>query len=151
MTALKLREQIPYLLAAARHRLDDALQRALRAEGLALESWRVLCVLAEDQGQSMTTLAETVLVEAATLTKIIDRMVSDTLVYRVPDPQDRRRVLICATSRGLTLQRSLADVSAQQSAEVEARLGHDGAAALRLALEDLLDETQPKLQRMAAR
>ena len=35
-----------------------------------------------------------------TLTKMIDRMVSDTLVYRVQDPNDRRKVLMFISDRG---------------------------------------------------
>ena len=47
-------------------------------------------------------------------------MMADNLVYRLPDPADRRRVLIHMTERGLQLQRRLAE---RIEGEVEEMLG----------------------------
>jgi hypothetical protein len=38
-----------------------------------------------------------------TLTKIIDRMVSEALVYRIPDPEDRRKVRLAVSDKGRSL------------------------------------------------
>jgi hypothetical protein len=48
----------------------------------------------------MGELAELVLLNHPTLTKMIDRMVSDSLVYRVQDADDRRKVLMFSSDRG---------------------------------------------------
>ena len=45
-------------------------------------------------------LAEKLVINNPTLTKMIDRMVNDNFVYRVTAPKDRRIVLICATDLG---------------------------------------------------
>ena len=47
----------------------------------------------------MGELAEAVLLNHPTLTKMVDRMVSDALVYRVQDADDRRKVLMLFRSR----------------------------------------------------
>ncbi len=55
----------------------------------------------------MRDLANVVLVDAASLTKVIDRMVVEALVFRAPDPEDRRKVLICLASKGKALYERL--------------------------------------------
>ena len=75
----------------------------LKPVGLTLDIWIVLGVLATKPGQSMTNLADELSLNLPTVTKIIDRMVSDNLVYRKSHHRDRRRVLIFPTERGLEL------------------------------------------------
>jgi DNA-binding MarR family transcriptional regulator len=48
----------------------------------------------------MTEIAEFAMVQAPTLTKVVDRMVSANLVLRRVDDADRRRVLVFASDRG---------------------------------------------------
>lgn len=55
----------------------------------------------------MGELADAVLLNHPTLTKMIDRMVSDALVYRVQDPDDRRKVLMFSSDRGKILCKRL--------------------------------------------
>jgi DNA-binding MarR family transcriptional regulator len=73
-----------------------------------VEQWRALTLLADGNGHRMSELAEFVMVPAPSLTRLIDRMVSDNLVYRRVDPHDRRRVLVHLTRRGDALHRGLA-------------------------------------------
>ncbi len=49
----------------------------------------------------MGELAAAGLLSLPTATRIIDRMVSEALVYRAPDPEDRRRVLIFVSDKGV--------------------------------------------------
>ncbi len=53
----------------------------------------------------MSEIAEFALMPAPSLTRLIDRMVTDGLVYRTVDARDRRRVLVHLTARGRDLQR----------------------------------------------
>ena len=69
-------------------------------DGLNLEQWRTLDLLADGDGHSMTEIAGHVMVPAPTLTKIVDRLVESALVYRRPDERDRRRILVFLSDRG---------------------------------------------------
>ena len=86
-------EHLAYLLAQANREINRQLEMRLSKEGVPVEQWRILKVLSDGNGHSMGELADAVLLNHPTLTKMIDRMVSDTLVYRVQDPNDRRKVL----------------------------------------------------------
>src|SRR5438309_589161 len=89
-----------HLLSRAEHRAVRRLAAALDAEGCSVEQWRALGFLADGQGRTMTDLADYALLPGPTATKLIDRMVADGLVYRRPDPADRRKVLVYLTERG---------------------------------------------------
>jgi DNA-binding MarR family transcriptional regulator len=132
------------LLSRAEHLAARRLTAALEPEGCSLEQWRALAFLADGAGRTMTELAEYALLPAPTATKLIDRMVADSLVYRHPDPADRRRVLVYLTERGTELhQRAAAIVH-----EVAVSLGDDGTLAAQLAR--LGDALEPAAHRIPA-
>lgn len=131
-----------HLLSRAEHLAARRLSAALEPEGCSLEQWRALAFLADGIGRTMTELAEYALLPAPTATKLIDRMVADALVYRHPDPADRRRVLVYLTERGTLLHERTAAIVH----EVTASLGDDGTLATQLTR--LGDALEPKVHRI---
>lgn len=99
-----------HLLSLAEHRAVRHQTAVLEAEaaGCSIEQWRVLNLLADDAGHTMTEVADHALLPAPTATKLVDRLVNENLVYRHPDPADRRRVLVYAADRGRELHARLA-------------------------------------------
>ena len=132
------RYQLAYLVAALSRRLELEIEERLRPEGVAIEPFRVLGFLAENDGQPMGELAVRVLVDSPTLTKIIDRMVANALVYRAPDPTDRRRVLIFLSEKGRRLQKRLAALVAAPGSDLAEGLRDPDAAALQSLLTRLV-------------
>jgi DNA-binding MarR family transcriptional regulator len=90
----RMQDQLAYLIASLNRRLEEELAEQLRAEGIPIEQMRILTALTDGAGLPMGDLANIVLVEGPTLTKIVDRMVTSSLVYRSPDAKDRRRILM---------------------------------------------------------
>ncbi|MGF7236465.1 MAG: MarR family winged helix-turn-helix transcriptional regulator [Frankia sp.] len=88
------------LLTLVERNVALRLDEVLKAHGATVEEWRVLSLLADNAGHAMNEIAEFTMLPAPTLTKVIDRMVSATLVYRRADEIDRRRVLVFASDRG---------------------------------------------------
>lgn len=101
-------------------------------DGLNLEQWRTLDLLADGGGHSMTEIAEHVMVPAPTLTKIVDRLVDSTLVYRRADDRDRRRVMVLLSDRGRDLHHRLAPDVRRAEHELAATLGADAHHLLTL-------------------
>jgi DNA-binding MarR family transcriptional regulator len=118
--------------------LEDELQERLRPEGVPVEHLRVLEVLDHGGAVPMGELAARALVEPPTLTKIIDRMVSDALVFRSPDPNDRRRVLILLAPAGKALYKRLRHLSREQEERLMRQLPRDKAEELRNLLRELI-------------
>ena len=107
MTSARHDDGLAHLLSQAERRVTRRLSAALEGEGLTLAQWRVLSLLADGAGHTMTEAAEFAMLPAPSLTKVVDRMVSSNLVYRRPDLLDRRRVLIYSTARGRRLHQRL--------------------------------------------
>ncbi|MFT4275796.1 MAG: MarR family transcriptional regulator [Rhodopseudomonas sp.] len=132
-------EHLAYLLAQANREINRQLEARLRGEGVPVEQWRILKVLSDGKGHSMGELAEAVLLNHPTLTKIIDRMVSDSLVYRVQDPEDRRKVLMHSSDRGKALTQRLNALALSQEAHIAESYGDKATAELKRLLESLID------------
>jgi len=98
-----------------------------------------LKILYDGNGRSMSDLAEAVLVNHPTLTRIIDRMVSDGAVYRVQDRLDRRKVLMFLSDRGRALCRRLNELAMGQEAHIAANYGNKSTNELKRLLEGLID------------
>jgi DNA-binding MarR family transcriptional regulator len=97
------------VLSRAERRLSTRFSDVLAAEGSTLDEWRVLSLLVDRGGQSMSAIAAATSMAPPTLTKRIDVMVADGLVYRRVDDTDRRRVLVLLAPRGRTAHRRLAE------------------------------------------
>jgi DNA-binding MarR family transcriptional regulator len=133
------RNLLTYLLAQASREINRQLEARLRQEGVPIEQWRILKVLSDGNGHSMGDLAEVVLLNHPTLTKMIDRMVSDAMVYRAQDPDDRRKVLMYISDRGRELTRRLNSLAQSQETHIVANYGNRATADLKRLLETLID------------
>src|SRR5919107_3001859 len=100
-------QQLLHLLSHTQHRVTTQVAAALRKQRSSLEEWQVLSMLADGRGHSMSEIAEFALTPPPTMTKLIDRMVANNLVYRRVDPADRRRVLVFLAARGLAAHHRL--------------------------------------------
>lgn len=89
------------LLSRSANAVDRQLSAALSDSDLSLDQWRVLDALYESDGFTMSALAEAVGTSSATITRLVDRLVTRSLVYRTSDAADRRRVLVRLSQRGI--------------------------------------------------
>jgi DNA-binding MarR family transcriptional regulator len=104
-----------------------------------VEQWRVLRLLSDDVGHPMTDVAEYAMLPGPTVTRLVDRMVSDNLVYRRADDWDRRRVLVYLSEFGKEYSQKLSEVVDQHRLELAEAAGVD-AGKLAGTLSRLVDE-----------
>ncbi|WP_460070411.1 MarR family winged helix-turn-helix transcriptional regulator [Streptomyces sp. YKOK-I1] len=93
-------QELLYLLTRAERLAVRRVQAVLDEFDCSVEAWRVLDLLSDGQGHNMTALADHAFLPAPSLTKLMDQLVDQNLVYRRVDPADRRRVLAHLTPRG---------------------------------------------------
>jgi len=136
-----INDYLVYLLAQADRQVSRKLDVEFRAEGVPVEQWRILKLLAESNGRSMGDLAEAALFNHPTLTKIIDRMASSALVYRRADPADRRKVMIYVSDRGRAVNERLNRLANQHQAGIIESCGNREAEELKRLLEGLIQRT----------
>ena len=133
-------EHLAYLLAQANREINRQLDARFKKEGVPVEQWRILKVLSDGKGHSMGDLADAVLLNHPSLTKMVDRMVSDALVYRVQDPDDRRKVVMFISDRGKTLTQRLNSLALSQEAYIAENYGNKATADLKRLLESLIEK-----------
>ena len=129
------------LLADAAHAVVQGFADEMRRRGASLPVWRVLAALAVRPGETVGGLAEACLLQQPTMTKLLDRMVRDGLVARVPDARDRRVVRTALTPRGEAKAADLAAAAARYEAEVLAR--HPQAEGIKAVLRDIIAGSGP--------
>ena len=134
----RMTDQLAYLIASLNRQLEADLSERLRPGGVPIEQFRILEVLDAGEPCAMGEIAARALIETPTLTKIIDRMTAEGLVYRAPDPGDRRRVMVLTAPDGKALFKRLRGVSTAQEQRIVDTLASDKAAALKTLLRELL-------------
>lgn len=119
------------LLDRAATATRQSLEQVLLPHELTWDTWRVLQTLCVRGPQSMGPLGEATRTTAPTLTRIIDRLVARSLVYRNVDPADRRRLLVHASDRGRALQNELQEPMQKTESTTLAALSREEIEALR--------------------
>lgn len=134
----RVKDQLAYMIASLNRQLEGELEDRLRPGGVPIEQFRILEVLDASEPLAMGEIATQSLIEAPTLTKIIDKMVAEGLVYRAPDPNDRRRVLILTAAGGKALFKRLRGVSSAQEQRLVDMLQSEKAAELKTLLRSMM-------------
>ena len=120
-----------------------ALERHLKARGLTVAGWSAVAAVSGcDKAPSQRELARLLGVDGATLVSTIDRLATNGLVERQPDPHDRRIKLVTLTDKGRELA---AQVQLEAAALRRLTLQHFDAQHL-AAAATLLEELQQLLE-----
>ena len=109
-------EGLVEILDLADRAVDAVLTPVITKEGLTREAWRVLLLLYRGGGRSMGEIAEHAAVPNPTATRVVDRLVENSLAHRRTDADDRRRVLVHLADGGR-------EVVKRVSLELEEQIG----------------------------
>ncbi|AMC34997.1 MarR family winged helix-turn-helix transcriptional regulator [Janthinobacterium sp. B9-8] len=94
--SISLPNELTQLSRLYRSAVDQCAHRC----GLTLASAWPLVLIGRNKDIRHGVLAEMVGIEAASLIRVIDRLVADQLVLRTEDPLDRRAKILCLTEEG---------------------------------------------------
>lgn len=107
--ALSSNDHLIDLLVHARVRIEREIEIILQDEEhrLTFGHWCVLKQLNPFDGTPMGGLHRATSIDDSNLTKLVDNLVARGLAFRLADPKDRRKVLICSTEKGDALLKRL--------------------------------------------
>ncbi len=114
---------LSYALAAAHRKVNTSLTARLREHGIQIEAWRILETLESGQRLTMGELAEIALMNPPTLSKLVDRMVSDGLVHRQVAQNDHRQINVLPTALGRKRMMQIRKEIEEQDAAILDQLG----------------------------
>ena len=107
-------------LTRAARTLAADLDALLKPSGLAADHWLVLQALRDEDALTMTELADRTGTNSATLTRVVDKLISNALAYREIDGGDRRKIRVYLSTRGKSFHRKMAgNVAAYEQALIE--------------------------------
>lgn len=136
-SANRIQDYVSYALAAAHRRVNASLSSRLRKHGIQIEAWRILETLDAGQRLTMGQLADIVLMNPPTLTKLVDRMVSDGLVHRQVAQNDHRQINVLATELGRKRMMQIREEVEEQDSTIQSQLGESNARQLMQLLQEL--------------
>lgn len=128
------------LLNQAGHVISAEFHAVARETGVSVAEWRILACLVGGEPVPVGQLAQWVLAPQPTVTRQLDRMQRKGWVERSADPSDRRLTLALITPAGQALAAQLVQQARQHEQRVLAPFGKQRAAALKLALRELIDQ-----------
>ena len=128
------------LLTVTQRRLARGLAAVLAEDDATLDGYRLLCSLAGPGGRSMGELVAALHLPAPTLTRLVDGAVDAALAYRLPDPEDGRKVVVHLSERGRERLSRLEALVRAQEAALETSLGSDRVTDLVRALSRFTDD-----------
>ncbi|MCU0254362.1 MAG: MarR family transcriptional regulator [Acidobacteria bacterium] len=126
------------LLNQANREVLTEMRRMTSAGGLPVEFWRVLEVLADERGRSMSELAAEMGMQLPATSKLVDRMTEAALVQRSADPADQRRVILHVSDFGLQKVASLEREVRQHRDRIGRAFGPERQAQLTALLQDFI-------------
>lgn len=97
-------KSLSYVVNRLSRQLTAAMNEQLKRHGVAPGQFPVLMCLWEQDGLTQRELYERVKIEQATMSNTLKRMERDSLIYREPDPLDRRSMRIHLTGMAKKLE-----------------------------------------------
>jgi len=114
---------LPMALLRAREAVMARFRPILRAHGLSEQQWRVLRVLADEDGLEISALAERTLLLMPSLTRILKGMEEAALVAREGVAGDKRRRVMRLTDAGRERFAVIAPLSEGEYRGIEEAVG----------------------------
>lgn len=101
---LTLEDQLCYSLYATSMAINRIYKPLLDRLGITYPQYLVLSALWEEDGRTVGAIAERLSLESSTITPLVKRLETASLVTRARQADDERRVLVSLTDRGRALK-----------------------------------------------
>lgn len=105
--------------------------------GITRREWRILALLAQDEGLMSSQLAQRAQLDRARTSRAITSLVTKKLLLRAPRPGDRRQVALALTDAGRELHAAMLPLVIQINQELLGALASADVARLDTALDAL--------------
>jgi len=141
-----IRNVIELLNGVSRNLRDDSITSWITLN-LTMSQFKVLLLIAAQECTTTTQLAASLEVTPANITGMVDRLVSQGLVSRQENPDDRRALLLKATEEGKRFLAILREERMTQLSQVLEQMSGEGLSALEQGLAELTSLTKIHKQR----
>ena len=135
---LRLDAYLPYRLSVASNAVSGLIARAYQDRfGLTIPQWRLICVLAEDGGQTQRQLVARTVMDKVTVSRAAQGLLKRHLVARSDHHADGRSHVLALTAEGAGLHAEIAPLALAYEAALIAGLAPEEVALLKRLLARL--------------
>ena len=121
----RIEDCISFVVGKAAQQVTRRARELLAPFGIMPGQYAVLKVLADAEALSGAEIGKRMQLDSASVTGVLDRMESQGLAERRPDPKDRRAQLVAATAKARQLLPQLDKEMDRLNAEADAAMGGD--------------------------
>jgi DNA-binding MarR family transcriptional regulator len=122
-----LRQSFGYWVSRLARGMREAVDRDFARHGVNVAHWAILAACETEDGMRIVDLSRSIGVDAAGLTRLVDKLDQAGLVIRAADPVDKRAQRILLTDKGRALLPELKAISARHNAWWLEALGMEAA------------------------
>ena len=133
----KYEDCIVFLLAKAYQKAHANFKKRLIAYGLTPIQHLILEALWQEDGQSAGDIGKKLVLDAATLSGVLDRLVVGDWIKKKPDPDDKRIIRIYLTEKVRGLRTKLFEERNQANEEIMRNLSMEEKVLLKRLLRDV--------------
>ena len=135
---LRLDAFLPYQLSLASNAVSSAIARTYETLfGLRVPEWRLIAVLAEEDGVTQQALVARTEMDKMTISRAAQALVARGLVTRVPHGTDRRAHALALSEEGRALYAQIAPKALELEERLLSELGEREVAQLKRTLAKL--------------
>ena len=133
----KYEDCIVFLLAKAYQKAHANFKKRLIAYGLTPIQHLILEALWQEDGQSAGDIGKKLVLDAATLSGVLDRLAAGDWIKKEPDPVDKRIIRIYSTKKVKGLRLKLSEERIQANEEIMRNLSLEEKVLLKRLLRDI--------------
>lgn len=137
---LRLDDFLPFQLSVASNAVSSAVAKTYESLfGLRVPEWRLVAVLAEEEGLTQQALVARTEMDKMTVSRAAQALVTRGLVTRVPHGNDRRSHTLSLSDEGRALYAQIAPKALELETRLLEELGAREVAELKATLAKLKD------------
>lgn len=135
---LRLDDFLPYQLSVTSNAVSQVIARTYESLfGLRVPEWRLIAVLAEEEGLTQQALVARTEMDKMTVSRAAQALAARGLVTRVPHGSDRRSHALALSDAGRALYAEIAPKALEMEARLLADLSPDAIERLKSTLATL--------------
>lgn len=126
-----------FLLAKTQQVVNQLFKSELEPFEVTPGQFAVLRCLWDENGQTVKSLADRLLLDSSTMTSVLDRLEQKKLIKRKPDVQDRRAIKVIITKKGKELEGPISDAIFRANEKAIELVGGDVVKKLKQLLSEI--------------
>lgn len=139
-----MQDRFLFMMSKIQNRVQGHIKRELKKAGLSFSPGQIgiLLVLDQENQTTMGQIGQALEMDNAAITRLVDRLEIQKLVFREINPRDRRQMLISITTKGLEHTRVLKEIARAANDRIKQGFSKEDMAIYKRVNQAILEKFQ---------